>query len=665
MNKDTGWTVGDCGAILRTSDGGATWVKQESSTTNSLHGITFLDSINGIIVGGYNNHGIIIRTTDGGNNWTTQSSSYDYTFESIVSLNNLIAFAVGDSGKILKTTDAGIHWTEQNSGCINDLKSVSFLDTCNGVAVGYGAAISTTNGGISWSVSNSSLIPPLWLRGVYFSNLNHVTAVSMDGIILFSSDGGNNWIQQFAQNTYTLFSVSFIDTLNGVVVGGNYPYEGGVIFRTSDGGTNWAIQRNDIERNLLSIIFSDLKKGTAVGFNGIIFRTLDGGNTWTKQWSSILNDPSNEFFGVSFYDKNNGIVVGSNIFRTSDGGTNWVRPDSVGTFSILLGIQFINSKIGIAVGGHGVIIKTTDGGKTWFNLTTGNNKNLEKVCFTDINTGFVCGDQGVILKTTDGGKTWLDKSMNDTYYTGISFTEANTGTIAGGIMIRTTDGGNSWVTQSAIITRDVFFIDNKIGWAAGDGGVISHTTDGGATWINQNSGTTLRLWRICFTDKNNGTIVGSGFEPASIILRTTNGGENWIRQPDITGYELEDVFFSDPYNGTIVGLSGTILHTTNGGISFIGNENPLTELDNFVLYQNYPNPFNPSTKIKFNLSHRGYVSLVVYDVLGRIVKTLVDEELNAGKYTKEFTPANLASGIYLYCLKTPNAIYSKKMIFIK
>ncbi len=85
----------------------------------------------------------------------------------------------------------------------------------------------------------------------------------------------------------------------------------------------------------------------------------------------------------------------------------------------------------------------------------------------------------------------------------------------------------------------------------------------------------------------------------------------------------------------------------------------------FELYQNYPNPFNPSTKINFQLSLEGFVTLKVYDVLGNEVATLVDEYKPAGIYNEEFTIQNLASGIYFYQLKTANFTQTKKMILLR
>jgi hypothetical protein len=101
-------------------------------------------------------------------------------------------------------------------------------------------------------------------------------------------------------------------------------------------------------------------------------------------------------------------------------------------------------------------------------------------------------------------------------------------------------------------------------------------------------------------------------------------------------------------------------------------DKPDDHLNEFHLNQNYPNPFNPSTTISYQLSRAGLVILKVYDVLGREVTTLVDEQKQTGRYTIEFnadnlpgSKAELPSGVYLYQLRVNDYVSSKKMLLIK
>jgi hypothetical protein len=92
----------------------------------------------------------------------------------------------------------------------------------------------------------------------------------------------------------------------------------------------------------------------------------------------------------------------------------------------------------------------------------------------------------------------------------------------------------------------------------------------------------------------------------------------------------------------------------------------------YALEQNYPNPFNPSTTIRFSLPVAGHVSLIVYDILGKEVATLVNEERPAGTYNQIFDPASpggrmgpLASGVYVYRLVAGSFNQTKRLILLK
>ncbi len=103
-------------------------------------------------------------------------------------------------------------------------------------------------------------------------------------------------------------------------------------------------------------------------------------------------------------------------------------------------------------------------------------------------------------------------------------------------------------------------------------------------------------------------------------------------------------------------------------ISYKGNDIP----EIYSLEQNYPNPFNPSTIIRYQLPQDGFVTLKIYDILGREVATLVNEEKAKGRYEVNFNASNLpagrqglASGVYLYRIKVNDYVAVKKMLMIK
>jgi hypothetical protein len=127
------------------------------------------------------------------------------------------------------------------------------------------------------------------------------------------------------------------------------------------------------------------------------------------------------------------------------------------------------------------------------------------------------------------------------------------------------------------------------------------------------------------------------------------------------------VFFTDIKTGWTVGEYGTILKTTNGGVS-VGVQNLSAETPSgYSLSQNYPNPFNPSTNLEFGISNWEFVSLKIYGLLGKEVATLVNERLSPGSYNYQFSTVNfqLPSGVYFYRLTAGEFMDTKRMVLIK
>jgi len=200
-----------------------------------LRDVSFTDANNGTVVGVDLDSAIILRTTNGGTSWIRQASGTTNNLwgVSFTDMNN--GTAVGDDGTILRTTNGGINWISQLSGLtVNEtLYSVSFTDANNGTAVGVaGVIVRTTNGGTTWS---AQYVQNGFLLGVSFSDVNNGTAVGQQGNILRTTDGGTTWTSQHIVETTThLQSVSFTDANNGTAVG-----DLGTILRTTNGGATF------------------------------------------------------------------------------------------------------------------------------------------------------------------------------------------------------------------------------------------------------------------------------------------------------------------------------------------------------------------------------------------------------------------------------------------
>nr|MCU0405534.1 T9SS type A sorting domain-containing protein [Ignavibacteriaceae bacterium] len=163
-------------------------------------------------------------------------------------------------------------------------------------------------------------------------------------------------------------------------------------------------------------------------------------------------------------------------------------------------------------------------------------------------------------------------------------------------------------------------------------------------------------WDIDFRNENEAWASLGGEQK---LIFSLDAGVTWtpVSTPDSS--MIFKLIFPDSLHGFGVGTNGTIIKY-KPDISDVQNEEEFSP-DGFMLFQNYPNPFNPTTNIGFRISNFEFVSLKVYDVLGREVATLVNEELAAGSYEINFSDTdgsasggdayNLPSGVYFYQLK--------------
>ena len=143
IDSNIGWAVGDYGAIIRTLNGGKTWLREYSQTENSLKSVFFIDSLNGWAVGVY---GAIIHTTDGGITWFNQESGTSEFLNDVFFFNKTIGWIaldnyLGQGSRILRTNDGGKTWEGQSTGTEGSFNDVEFVDSLNGWAVGSSGMI--------------------------------------------------------------------------------------------------------------------------------------------------------------------------------------------------------------------------------------------------------------------------------------------------------------------------------------------------------------------------------------------------------------------------------------------------------------------------------------------------------------------------------------------
>jgi len=303
-DNDNGWAVGDSGIILHTADGGNIWTPQTSGTDYNLENVHFIDTLNGWIAGGkqgYPQTGIILRTVNGGGTWEEMYIDTAYYLNNVCFSDPLNGWAVGNKhifmgfwGTLLHSIDGGETWVKQDYSYI-PLKDVHFTDPENGWIIGAGTAPSsgyvyslimyTNDGGTTWEEQiNYSSRDGYLLNSAHFTDsLNGWAAGGgpwfNNGIILKTTDSGNNWDTSFSNNTGAFHSIYFTDSFNGWAVGTHSYYDPPTILRTANGGISWYLQSAGITSGLRSICFADLENGWVVGDSGIILHTNNGGDS--------------------------------------------------------------------------------------------------------------------------------------------------------------------------------------------------------------------------------------------------------------------------------------------------------------------------------------------------------------------------------------------------
>ena len=311
-----------------------------------------------------------------------------------------------------------------------------------------------------------------------------------------------NWIQQNSNTTVTLWAIQFLDANNGYACG-----EAGTVVKTTDGGTTWSAVNISTANPVRDIFFITANEGwAAVGDvnnstgSGEIWHTIDGGLSWTQQTPGTTEAR----LGVSFASPTTGWAVGSrngpiNIDATVNGGTTWTNQSDANIFGWLYKVDALSASTVFSIGGTffpsvtGFIIKTTNGGSTWIQNSTGTIPFLYGIDMIDADTGFVVGDAGTIMATINGGTSWITVTSGtvDTLQD-VSFVSSAVGLVCGynGTIRRTINIGANWTGESSGITEalnSIFAMDTTTAWAAGGNGKIIKRTVGTGIAENNNA----------------------------------------------------------------------------------------------------------------------------------------------------------------------------------
>ncbi|MBN8571968.1 MAG: T9SS type A sorting domain-containing protein [Ignavibacteria bacterium] len=663
-------------SIFRTFNGGISWT--EYNLVNSeqyILSFSMVDSTFGFLITGSNN---LLKTVDGGKNWNfvSQVPFYSRKIKFITETDGFILTNEGNGGaKILKTTNSGLNWSEYFSDENNAVRDMHFVSPMVGFAVGsfppnsssHAKIFKTTNSGISWDSIPNTL--RLASEIVFFVNENTgfvsgaINSPFSLNRILRTTNGGVTWGDTLK---YGLTDIRFFDANSGYLLMNDT-----ILGRTSNAGANWTISK--IRNQTITyctrptqLFFVNQTSAVCIGSLGLNLKTTDNGNSWINYNYSFTSE---ELLDVEFKNLNIGFILSWNhcYYKTTNAGQNWVRTSMGSSDNGFNAMAYAGGSTWYIAAYDNLIYKTTNDGNTWDSSRISIYQ-VTDLKFINENTGFGVCKYNTFFKTTNGGVNWYINSELGSQNFTVNFIDENTGFVGGGGRLRkTTDGGITFDTiprtniysawDVKFINRDTIFVS---GYTSGSNniGTVWKSTNAGVSWIPHYLPVGLTYGLIDFPTSQTGYI-----SEYNVVFKTTNSGENWFKIKSPDNY-MHSTFFINSETGYAVGDYGVIAKTTDGGASTFINTNE-SVVKSFSLYQNYPNPFNPSTKIKFDLPKNENVKIIIFDILGRKLETLLDENLIAGVHAVKWNASKYAAGVYFYMLLTDGIKETKKMVLVK
>lgn len=638
--------------FLLTTNGGEQWIQKNlNGSFSKVNSVNFINRTTGWITGkSTNSQNQVAQTTNGGNNWVLTSTNILREPCQILMLNQNRGFVVLNSRDTIGiTTNGGYNWDYKKVGNDQPVNKLFFIDSLTGWALGnYHYVSKTTDGGRNWIVYTNSI---------------------------------GNTINMFFLN----HQIGWITDPRGR------------IWKSSDGGVSWFIQRNGLSGSTLNesytmdVFFRNENTGWVSCGNGLLLKSTNGGFNWNNE----INPPLGDIKTILFNNENTGWVLTiygnitdfTYIYKTTNRGYNFTLNHSVPDIW-LNSLDFVNADVGFSCGSSGKIIKTTNAGNNWLAVDF-NTYNFRNINFIDEFTGYVCGENGVIIKTTNGGNNWnINNSGSYKNLNRIFLVNSNTAYIAAdsGYVLKTTNGGVNWqhsLTGNGDHCTNVYFLNSNTGFIIKNLSyslpwppvpmarrTLLETTNAGINWntiYSENIGGYGFITDIAFFNSQIGYFVCQN-NSDGYIAKTTNSGINWTQDFVIKGngsYRMCGLFSMYVLNENKIwvggGSSTIITNSSPIGIHSASMEIPL----NFSLSQNYPNPYNPQTKIKFAVPKASFTKLNVYDILGREVVTLVNEELKPGTYEADWDGSDYSSGVYLYKIISGDYTETRKMILMK
>ena len=657
--------------LYKSIDAGETWIVVQLPCGWQFEVVAFaihptLPNI--MFVNGPLFEGINYRTTDGGQTWLELDlpplQAYKFAIDPI---NQNLIYTISHSGRyrksIFKSEDYGETWANIHNNLDTTTIAKAFaIDPVNTNILYIGGSDfyeeatgrclhKSTDGGNNWNDITPGVLHQNYVKNILVSpldnNIVYICTVA-DGV-LKSEDGGLSWEEKNEGLTISLIKNIVYDTLSNYFYLGTY-WDG--IYRSIDDCESWGKISDNIPNTDCIDYTIDINTpdDQIICTHNGLYRTCDGTLNW--EHIDILYPDYNALPRCALIDRYDSdiIVVGLKplywstdpvyIIRSGDGGTSWEPIDE--GFPSYLGCRKIkqanydNRQRRYYLAAYSGLYISEDAGLHW--SPAGNGLPEERFFTMDVSEAdpdYVFVGCYYLFRTINGGETWDQLSMPPGSY----------------VEDIVCDPFNPNIVYLSIIL-----------------GRIYKSWDAGQTWNDITNNLPydynyMRFSGVAVNPLNPENIYISSHHYG--IFQSHNGGDSW--EPFSEGLNTE-------YSGGI-----TIIDPTDTNRIYLATDQQscwsitrtTSSIDDDITLpgafsvSNYPNPFNASTTIRYNLSEPSYVTIDIYDVLGRKVEMLVEQYQQAGCHKVSWNADDNTSGIYFYKIQAGNHSESKKMVLLK
>jgi photosystem II stability/assembly factor-like uncharacterized protein len=454
-------------------DNGVTWQSFSMPGINTSAG-HFTNEMNGwVVYGGFENNQVWV-TSDGGDSWMLRDPLKHPVVSEIWMTDSLNGY-LASRDFVYTTSDGGSTWIKMHDNSVNSIVDMHVVNaneiwTC----LNNGFIFYTLDGGDAWDQINPNIISSNRTSGIFASDDGKVWVGGKYVSIMYSSNSGADWTDQVPNAKGIMYEPHFINENLGIIGSSE-----GTVLKTTNGGASFdKIQFGPDEYFYATQMITE--QAVVVGSSsGRIFGSADQGETWSQMGENL-----GQISDIHAFNLQSAVVTTEfgNIRKTSNGGAQWNEVHT-GNPDILLGLDFVDEQKGWACGWFGRILKSEDGGANWTSQRHDGYHQFVDIHFTSDTDGWVVSSNfsDTAWHTTNGGVDWQPSILPyKTYWHKISFTNPDTGWIAGGsagfgIILRTNNGGQSWTLdhQAPEAFFGLYAIPGKeTVWATGLGGNI-------------------------------------------------------------------------------------------------------------------------------------------------------------------------------------------------